>query len=59
MSESSTEGSSGLVDEAGQKISSKNSSKESVEPLVQYMQEHPVCTALTALGIGFVLGKVL
>jgi len=55
MSECSVEGSSGLVDEAGRKISSK----DTAEPLVQYMKEHPVCTALAALGIGFVLGKML
>jgi hypothetical protein len=55
MSESSVEGSSGLVDEAGRKISSR----DTVEPLVQYMQEHPVCTTLVALGIGFLLGKRL
>jgi len=55
MSETSV-ASSGLVDEAGRKISS---SKETVEPLVQYVQEHPVCTALAALGIGFLLGKIL
>jgi hypothetical protein len=54
MSETSVE-STGLVDEAGRKISSN----ETLEPLVRYMQEHPVCTALAALGIGFLLGKML
>jgi ElaB/YqjD/DUF883 family membrane-anchored ribosome-binding protein len=55
MSESSVKGYSGLVDESGRKISNR----DTVEPLVQYMQEHPVCTALAALGIGFLLGKTL
>jgi ElaB/YqjD/DUF883 family membrane-anchored ribosome-binding protein len=55
MSETSVEGSPGLVDETGRKISSG----EAVEPLVQYVQEHPFCTALAALGIGFLLGKIV
>jgi hypothetical protein len=55
MSDTSGESSSGLVNEAGRKISSK----EPVEPFVQYAQEHPVCVALAALGIGFLLGKML
>ena len=55
MSETSIEASPGLVDEAGRKISSS----DTVEPLLQYMQEHPVCTALAALAIGFLLGKML
>jgi ElaB/YqjD/DUF883 family membrane-anchored ribosome-binding protein len=55
MSETSVESVSGLVDEAGRKIASQ----DTAEPLVKYIQEHPVCTALAALGIGFVLGKML
>lgn len=55
MSDASVEASSGLVDEAGRKISSN----DTVEPLLRYIQEHPVCTALAALGIGFLLGKML
>lgn len=31
---------------------------DAVEPLVQYVQKHPVCTALAALAIGYVLGKI-
>ena len=31
---------------------------DAVEPLVQYVQKHPVCTALVALAIGYVLGKI-
>ena len=38
MSETSVEASSGLVDEAGRKISSN----DTVEPLLRYIQEHPV-----------------
>jgi len=55
MSETSFGASSGLVDEAGRKISSN----DTVEPLVRYIQEHPVCTALAALGIVFLLGKMM
>ena len=56
MSETSAEASSGLIDAAGNKISSDNAT---VEPILRYVQEHPVCTALAALGIGFLLGKML
>jgi|KBSSwiStaDraftv2_1062776.scaffolds.fasta_scaffold8989812_1 ElaB/YqjD/DUF883 family membrane-anchored ribosome-binding protein len=55
MSDTSGESSSGLVDEVGKRISSK----EAVEPFAQYAQEHPICVALAALGIGFLLGKML
>jgi hypothetical protein len=51
MSETS---SAGLVDETGKKISTD----EAVEPLVQYVQKHPVCTALAALAVGYTLGKI-
>lgn len=43
-----------LIDETGKKISTD----EAVEPLVQYVQKHPICTALAALAVGFVLGKI-
>lgn len=46
-------GASSLLDENGRKISTD----EAVEPLVQYVQKHPVCTALIALAIGYLLGK--
>jgi hypothetical protein len=55
MSESSIESPSGLVDEAGRRIAKR----DTVEPLVAYMQERPVCTALAALALGFLLGKIL
>jgi hypothetical protein len=55
MSETSVDPAPGVVDETGKKISSK----DTVEPLVRSMQEHPVCTALAALGAGFLLGKML
>ena len=51
MSETSP---SGLIDETGRRISTDHA----VEPLVQYAQEHPVCTALAALVVGFMLGKI-
>jgi ElaB/YqjD/DUF883 family membrane-anchored ribosome-binding protein len=31
---------------------------QAVEPLVQYVQKHPVCTALAALAIGYMIGKI-
>ena len=55
MSESSIGSPSGLVDEAGRKLSKRGDA----EPLVAYMQERPVCTALAALALGFLLGKIL
>jgi ElaB/YqjD/DUF883 family membrane-anchored ribosome-binding protein len=55
MSQASGDASSGLLDETGKKISRN----DTVEPLLRYVQEHPVCTALAALGIGFLLGKML
>jgi hypothetical protein len=53
MSETRTQDASGLLDETGKKIS------KDVEPLVQYMKDHPVCTALAALGLGYILAKIL
>jgi hypothetical protein len=50
MSETRT--ASGLLD-TGKKIS------KDVEPLVQYMKDHPVCTALAALGLGYILAKII
>jgi hypothetical protein len=52
MSETSP---SSLPDETGRKIRTD----DAVEPLVQYVQKHPVCTALAALAVGFLLGKIL
>ncbi len=51
MSETSP---AGLVDETGKKIGAN----QTAEPLVEYVQKHPVCTALTALAVGSVLGKM-
>ena len=56
MRETSAAASSGLIDATGTKISSDDAA---VEPILRYVQEHPVCTALAALGIGFLLGKML
>ncbi|HLJ06317.1 MAG TPA: DUF883 C-terminal domain-containing protein [Acetobacteraceae bacterium] len=55
MSETDGGYSSSFVDETGE----KTSNNDTIEPLVRYIQEHPVCTALAALGIGFLLGKML
>jgi hypothetical protein len=55
MSQASGEAPSGLVDETGREISNNGT----IEPLLRYVQEHPICTALAALGIGFLLGKTL
>jgi hypothetical protein len=51
----SVEAPAGVVGQAGWKISSN----DNVEPLLRYVQEHPVCTALAALGIGLLSGKML
>jgi ElaB/YqjD/DUF883 family membrane-anchored ribosome-binding protein len=45
--------SSGVVDDTV-----KKASKE-IEPLVEYVRENPVCTALVALALGFLLGKII
>jgi hypothetical protein len=29
-----------------------------IEPLVHYVQKHPVCTVLAALAMGYVPGKI-
>ena len=44
MSDTSAADSAGLVDETGRKMSSN----DTVEPLLRYVQEHPVCTVLAA-----------
>jgi hypothetical protein len=49
--------SSRIIDETGRPIASRNTS-QAVEPLVQYMHDQPVCTALMALALGYVLGKI-
>ena len=38
---------SSILDETGRKMSTD----KAVEPLAEYVQKHPVCTALTALVI--------
>ena len=48
-------GPASLLDETGRKISTID---DAVEPLVAYAQKHPVCSALAALAIGYVLGKL-
>ena len=56
MSETSY-ASSRIIDETGRPIAGGNRN-QAVEPLVQYIQDQPVCTALMALAIGYVLGKI-
>ncbi len=61
MSETGMETSSpggALYDEAGRPIQS-GPSQETTEELVRYVREHPVGTALAALVLGYILGKII
>jgi hypothetical protein len=53
----STTGASGLLDEAGNRIGG-NPSRQSGEALVRFAEEQPVATALGALILGYILGKI-
>lgn len=56
--EASSEGAGGrLYDEAGRPLRSTQS--EQTEDLVRFVQEHPVATALGALALGYLLGKLV
>jgi len=63
MSETSISGSSSLpsggrlYDEAGRPLRS-GQSQQTTEELVRYAREHPVGTALGALALGYILGKM-
>ena len=57
--EASSEGAGGrLYDEAGRPLRSTQSGQQT-EDLVRFVQEHPVATALGALALGYVLGKLV
>ena len=60
MSESdvggSKPGNAGLYDSTGKAISSQNAEK--VEDLVRFAREQPVATAVGALVLGYILGKL-
>jgi ElaB/YqjD/DUF883 family membrane-anchored ribosome-binding protein len=46
-----------ILDEAGQAISKP--AQDVTEPLIEYIKERPITSALIILAIGFVLGKIL
>ena len=62
MSESdvggSTAGNAGLYDATGNAISSGQKNAETVEDLVRFAREQPVATAVGALVLGYILGKL-
>jgi hypothetical protein len=47
----------GLYDDAGRPIQS-GPSQETTEELIRFVKEHPVGTALGALALGYILGKI-
>jgi hypothetical protein len=55
--EASSEGGSGLYDEAGLPLRSAQTGQQT-EDLVRFAQEHPLATALGALALGYILGKL-
>jgi hypothetical protein len=49
-----------LLDEAGNRISREvRSEGRDLEPLVRFARAQPVATAVLALGIGYLIGKIL
>jgi len=54
--ESATRG-GGLLDEAGNRIAGRQS-EQVLDPLVQFAKEQPLTTALGALALGYILGKI-
>jgi len=48
----------GLYDQAGNRIGGDRPRRD-VEVLARFAQEQPLATALIALGIGYLLGKML
>jgi len=47
-----------IYDAAGNRIAGGRTNRE-IEPLVRFAKEQPVTTADLALGIGYLLGKIL
>jgi hypothetical protein len=62
MSESdvggSTPGNAGLYDATGNTINSGQKNAEKIEDLVRFAREQPVATAVGALVLGYILGKL-
>ena len=58
VDDSSTAQQGVLLDEAGNRIASRRAETD-LEPLVRFAREQPLKTALIAVGIGYLLGKVL
>jgi hypothetical protein len=48
---------SGILDPAGNQLNTPHT-EERVEALVQYAKDKPVTTAICALVIGYILGKI-
>jgi hypothetical protein len=48
----------GIYDETGNRIAGGRTRTE-IEPLVRFAKEQPLTTAILALGIGYLLGKIL
>jgi ElaB/YqjD/DUF883 family membrane-anchored ribosome-binding protein len=48
-----------LYDESGNRIGPARSVSENVEPVVRFAREQPFTTVLLALGIGYLIGKLL
>ena len=55
--DSSTVHSGILYDESGNRIASGRTEPD-IEPLVRFAREQPLATALIALGIGYLVGKI-
>jgi hypothetical protein len=49
--------SGGLYDNAGNRISA--SAQKELEPLVRFARDQPIATAIIAIGIGFLIAKIL
>jgi len=52
-----TAGSGGLYDEAGNRIGSRQN-EENLDSLIRFAREQPLATALGALILGYILGKL-
>ena len=57
LGDSSTMHSSILYDQSGNRIASGRTEPD-IEPLVRFAREQPLATALIALGIGYLVGKM-
>jgi hypothetical protein len=57
LPEASSEGGSGLYDEAGRPLRSASTGQQT-EGLLQFAQEHPVAAALGIFVLGYIFGKL-